>query len=196
MKTYIWAVDAGHEWLAVKKQELEDLGIANDISTYSYQKGGTAYLEGDCDAARFIDAYKARHGVEPKTKQGKHWDRQPCRSFDMYVPTFKPGPILDDIMAQPGSDLQNYVDRMNKWSAIFSHPEVTFPLDASSAQAIGSKIDGELSPENLHCDGEISSAEAMRKYNFLTAVLDELNIYCDANSIPRPTVYEAQEIRG
>jgi hypothetical protein len=191
MKTYIWAVDAGHEWLAVKKQELEDLGIANDISTYSYQKGGTAYLEGDCDAARFIDAYKARHGVEPKTKQGKHWDRQPCRSFDMYEPTFKPGPILDDIMAQPGSDLQNYVDRMNKWSAIFSHPEVTFPLDASSAQAIGSKIDGELSPENLHCDGEISHAEAMRKYNFLTAVLDELNIYCDANQIQRPTVYEA-----
>ena len=191
MKTYIWAVDAGHEWLAVKKQELEDLGIANDISTYSYQKGGTAYLEGDCDAARFIDAYKATHGVEPKTKQGKHWDRQPCRSFDMYVPTFTPGPILDDIMAQPGSDLQNYVDRMNKWSAIFSHPEVTFPLDASSAQAIGSKIDGELSPENLHCDGEISHAEAMRKYNFLTSVLDELNIYCDANSIQRPTVYEA-----
>ena len=191
MKTYIWAVDSGHEWLAVKKQELEDLGIANDISSYSYMKGGTAYLEGDCDAARFIDAYKQKHGVEPKTKQGKMWDRQPCRSFDMYVPTFKPGPILDDIMAQPGSDLQNYVDRMNKWSAIFSHPEVTFPLDASSAQAIGSKIDGELSPENLHCDGEISAREAQKKYNFLTAVLDELNIYCDANAIPRPTVYEA-----
>ena len=191
MKTYIWAVDAGHEWLAVKKQELEDLGIANDISSYSYMKGGTAYLEGDCDAARFIDAYKQKHGVEPKTKQGKMWDRQPCRSFDMYVPTFKPGPILDDIMAQPGSDLQNYVDRMNKWSAIFSHPEVTFPLDASSAQAIGSKIDGELSPENLHCDGEISAREAQKKYDFLTSVLDELNIYCDANNIPRPTVYEA-----
>ena len=191
MKTYIWAVDAGHEWLAVKKQELEDLGIANDISSYSYMKGGTAYLEGDCDAARFIDAYKQKHGVEPKTKQGKMWDRQPCRSFDMYVPTFKPGPILDDIMAQPGSDLQNYVDRMNKWSAIFSHPEVTFPLDASSAQAIGSKIDGELSPENLHCDGEISARDAQKKYNFLTTVLDELNIYCDANKIARPTVYEA-----
>jgi len=83
------------------------------------------------------------------------------------------------------------VDRMNKWSAMFSHPEVTFPLDAQSAQAIGAKIDGELSPENLHCDGEISHAEAMRKYNFLTSVLDELNIYCDANNIARPVVYEA-----
>jgi len=31
----------------------------------------------------------------------------------------------------------------------------------------------------------------MRKYNFLTSVLDELNIYCDANNIARPVVYEA-----
>ena len=192
MKTYIWAVDAGHEWLAVKMNELVNLDIAHKISSYSYMKGGTAYLEGDCDAALFIDAYTAKFGHAPKTKQGKVWDRQPCRSFAQYVaPKFTPGPILDEVMAQPGSELMNYVDRMNKWSAMFSHPEVTFPLDAQSAQAIGSKIDGELSPENLHCDGEISHAEAMRKYNFLTAVLDELNIYCDANAIPRPTVYEA-----
>ena len=59
MKTYIWAVDAGHEWLAVRKSELEQLGIAHQISAYSYQKGSTAYLEGDCDAARFLDAYRA-----------------------------------------------------------------------------------------------------------------------------------------
>jgi len=192
MKTYIWAVDAGHEWLAVKMNELVNLDIAHKISSYSYMKGGTAYLEGDCDAALFIDAYTAKFGHAPKTKQGKVWDRQPCRSFAQYVaPKFQPGPILDEVMAQPGSELMNYVDRMNKWSAMFSHPEVTFPLDAQSAQAIGSKIDGELSPEHLHCDGEISSAEAMQKYNFLTTVLDELNIYCDANAIPRPTVYEA-----
>jgi len=192
MKTYIWAVDAGHEWLAVKKQELVDLGIANDISSYSYMKGGTVYLEGDCDAPRFFDAYLARHGVRPKTKQGKYWDRQPCRSFDMYVaPTFKPGKILDQTMREPGNVLTNYVEQLNSWNAIFGKSGIEFPLDAQSAQAIGHKLDGELSPENLHCDGEISGAEAMRKYNFLTSVLDELNIYCDANGIQRPTVYEA-----
>ena len=73
MKTYIWAIDAGHEWLAVRKSELEELGIADQISAYSYQKGSTAYLEGDCDAARFLDAYRAKHGVEAKTKEGKRW---------------------------------------------------------------------------------------------------------------------------
>ena len=193
MKTYIWAVDAGHEWLAVKKKELVELGIADKISGYSYEKGATAYLEGDCDAALFFDAYKQKHGVDPQTKQGKHWDRQPCRSFASYTaPVIKPGPILEDVMATPGDTLANYVNRMNDWAAIAGHPsQLNFPLDAESAQLIGSKIDGELSPENLHCDGEISNAEAMRKYNFLTLVLDELNIYCDANGITRPTVYEA-----
>jgi hypothetical protein len=193
MKTYIWAVDAGHEWLAVKKSELVKLGIADKISAYSYEKGATAYLEGDCDAEHFFVAYRAKHGQDPKTKQGKHWDRQPCRSFASYTPpVVTPGPILEDVMATPGDTLTNYVNRMNEWAAIVGHPnQVNFPLDAQSAQLIGDKIDGELSPENLHCDGEISNAEAQRKYNFLTLVLDELNIYCDANNIARPTVYEA-----
>ena len=191
MKTYIWANDAGHEWLAVKRSELVDLGIDQDITIFSYVKGGTVYLEGDCDAARFIDAYKAKFGSEPKMRMGKHWDRWPGRSFEAYRPTVKAGPILEDIFQEPGNELVNYVKRMNDWNAIFGTGPVNFPLDAESAQAIGSKLDGELSPENLHCDGEISNAEAMRKYNFLTLVLDELNIYCDANNITRPTVYEA-----
>jgi hypothetical protein len=191
MKTYIWAVDAGHEWLAVKQSELVNLDIAHKISSYSYMKGGTVYLEGDCDAAVFFDAYKAKFGHEPKTKQGKVWDRQPCRSFRSYV---APSPITstqDPILAQPGNVLTDYVAKMNSWNSIFGTGPVEFPLTAETAQKIGNKLDGELSPENLHCDGEISHAEAMRKYNFLTSVLDELNVYCDANNIERPTVYEA-----
>ena len=80
-KIYIWASDAGHEWLAVKRQELIDLEIADQITAYSYVKGGTVYLEGDCDASTFFKAYKDRHGVEPRTKSGKIWDRWPGRSF-------------------------------------------------------------------------------------------------------------------
>jgi len=192
MKTYTWAVDAGHEWLAVKIKELQELDIAHKISSYSYQKGGTAYLEGDCDAAVFFDAYKQKHGVEPKTKQGKHWDRQPCRSFAQYqAPVFTPGKILDETMREPGDVLSNYVEQLNSWNAIFNDASIEFPLTAESAQKIGSKLDGELSPENLHCDGEISAREAQRKYNFLTSVVDELNLYCDANAIRRPQIWEA-----
>ena len=192
MKTYIWAIDAGHEWLAVRKSELEDLGIAHQISAYSYQKGSTAYLEGDCDAARFLDAYRAKYGVEAKTKEGKRWDTQPCRSFEQYVaPMFTPGKILDETMREPGDVLTNYVEQLNSWNAIFNDESIEFPLTAESAQKIGSKLDCELSPENLHCDGEISAREAQRKYNFLTSVVDELNLYCDANTIRRPQIWEA-----
>jgi len=187
MKTYIWANDAGHEWLAVKRTELEDLGIADAISVFSYVKGGTVYLEGDCDAARFFDAYKAKFGREPQTRVGKHWDRWPGRSFEAYRPQKK----LDAIFATPGNTLTDYVNKMNSWNAIFGTEAVEFPLTKESAQAIGSKLDSELSPENLHCDGEISHAEAMRKYNFLTTVVDELNIYCDAIGVDRPQIWEA-----
>jgi len=190
MKTYIWAVDAGHEWLAVKQNELINLDIAHKISSYSYMKGGTVYLEGDCDAAVFFDAYKAKFGFEPKTKQGKYWDRQPCRSFRSYV---APTPITstqDPILAEPGNTLTDYVAKMNSWNAIFNTAPMQFPLTQAQVNDLASTLDSQLSPENLHCDGEISNAEAQRKYRFLATVCKELEAYCNANNLNAPTVYE------
>jgi len=189
MKTYIWAVDAGHAWLAVKTKELDELNIADKITDFSYIKGATVYLEEDSDAATFINAYTAKHGVKPKTKEGKYWDRQPCRSFARYTAQNNQQPVVN---TNAGRHLVDYVDQRSRWMAIFnSNDAITFPLTQESFDSICSQLDGDLSPENLHCDGEISHAEAMKKYNFLTSVLDELNIYCDANAIQRPTVYEA-----
>ena len=189
MKTYIWAVDAGHEWLAVKKKELIELGIADKISYFSYEKGGTAYLEGDCDAEHFFVAYKAKHGVEPKTRQGKYWDRQPCRSFASYK---KPNVTQEEVAVfqEPGDTLKKFIDDNNRWIAIFNKTGMTFPLSQADADDLARTLDSKLSPENLHCDGEISAAEANRKYNFLSEVADELNLYCDANGLTRPTIYE------
>jgi len=36
------------------------------------------------------------------------------------------------------------------------------------------RIDCKLSPENLHCDGEISHAQAMKKYKILMAERNKL----------------------
>ena len=102
MKTYIWAVDAGHAWLAVKTKELVELNIADKITDFSYIKGATVYLEEDCDAATFIQAYEAKHGVKPKTKQGKYWDRQRCRSFARYTATPKAQPVVDTRVTPAG----------------------------------------------------------------------------------------------
>jgi len=55
-KTYTYFTDPGHGWLRVKKSELAALGIANQISPYSYMRGDHAYLEEDCDMAKFMKA--------------------------------------------------------------------------------------------------------------------------------------------
>ena len=57
---YTFFEDSGHGWLKVPVSELIELGIENDISHYSYMFGDWAYLEEDCDMARFIDAQYMR----------------------------------------------------------------------------------------------------------------------------------------
>jgi hypothetical protein len=62
--------DPGHGWVAVKVSLLLELGITGQISGYSYVKGGTAYLEEDCDAERLIRALNAK-GIAYKIEE-KH----------------------------------------------------------------------------------------------------------------------------
>ena len=179
-KTYIWAHDAGHEWLAVKISELAELGIADKISAYSYQKGTTAYLEGDCDAAVFFEAYRARHGADPKTKQGKYWDVQPLRRFARYST-----PVL------PKNSLGDYIEQANRWTAIFNpRAGIEFPLTQNSVNQIVDRLNGDLSPENLHCDGEITASQARAKYQFYKTVAAELEAYCKQNALHMREVYE------
>lgn len=77
--------DPGHGWLAVKMSELKMLGIETQISSYSYVKGKTVYLEEDCDAGVFIKAAKAK-GFTVEVQSGKQRDRSPIRSFQSYNP--------------------------------------------------------------------------------------------------------------
>ena len=77
--------DPGHGWVAIKRDILHMLGIANQVSPYSYQRGKTAYLEEDCDAALLVQAAK-QAGVELAFNE-KHTDRDsPIRSYDSYRP--------------------------------------------------------------------------------------------------------------
>ena len=82
--------------------------------------------------------------------------------------------------------LQEYVDQMNRWNAIFDRSAMTFPLSQSNANDLMNKIAGELSPENLHCDGEISPQQARKKYNYLMSVKAELEQYCINNWLDTP----------
>lgn len=55
--------DPGHAWIKVPLFELDDLGILNRISEYSYVSGEWAYLEEDCDMGIYMDAMRAE-GIE------------------------------------------------------------------------------------------------------------------------------------
>jgi hypothetical protein len=69
--------------------------------------------------------------------------------------------------------LNEFVERENKWSAIFGSPALSL-ASAADRRKIAQSIDSQLSPENLHCDGEISAAEAGRKFRFLTKAAEQL----------------------
>lgn len=77
--------DAGHGWLAVKLNELKMLGIETQISSYSYVKGKTVYLEEDCDAMRYINAMKEK-GITVEVSEGPSRDTSPIRYFKSYDP--------------------------------------------------------------------------------------------------------------
>ena len=80
----VYHSDPGHGWLAVKLADLKMLGIESKITSFSYVKGQTAYLEEDCDMSTFINAAKDK-GIEVKIKQGAQRDRSPIRSFKSYT---------------------------------------------------------------------------------------------------------------
>jgi len=75
--------DPGHGWAAVKIKVLQDLGIADRISHYSYSRGKTAYLEEDLDFAVLLNALTAA-GITYSITE-KHTDRShPIRSYSTY----------------------------------------------------------------------------------------------------------------
>jgi hypothetical protein len=80
---YIFHTDPGHGWLAVKRKEAERLGIIDKISQYSYQRGGTIYLEEDCDASLFINA-KKEAGEEFECRES-HQEYTPIRCYERFA---------------------------------------------------------------------------------------------------------------
>lgn len=82
-KVYDFYADDSHGWLKVSYAELIDLGIAIDITYYSYTaegaNGKVAYLEEDCDFGTFARAKKELYCRSHRTKGSSV-----IRSYDMY----------------------------------------------------------------------------------------------------------------
>ncbi len=76
--------DPGHGWVAVKRELIESLGLAEKITVFSYEKGKTVYLEEDLDAPTVLDAL-TRRGVKWKTETVMHDKGTPIRSYPRFV---------------------------------------------------------------------------------------------------------------
>lgn len=81
-KTYVYHHDAGHGWLAVKRAELIDLGIIEQITGHSYQRGATVYLEEDDDAPLFAQAKEARG--ERLNVRASYRETSPIRTYSCF----------------------------------------------------------------------------------------------------------------
>jgi len=62
MKTLTLTVhsDPGHAWLQVPISLINELGIADKISRFSYMDAENGYLEEDCDFGVFTEAAKSQ----------------------------------------------------------------------------------------------------------------------------------------
>ena len=76
--------DAGHGWLAVKNCLVRELGLAKEISQFSYMQGQSSYLEEDGDMAKFINAFTAKFGFAPKINELPSKDRSMVRNFKRF----------------------------------------------------------------------------------------------------------------
>lgn len=82
--------DSGHGWIAVKSKLINDLNLADKITSFSYMKGKTVYLEEDCDASIFIEALK-NNNIDYIMKESfascSTRNRSPIRGYQSYRPT-------------------------------------------------------------------------------------------------------------
>lgn len=72
------------------------------------------------------------------------------------------------------SALQKYIDSHNAWQAIFDKAPIAYPSTTDECQSLFIRLAGDLSPENLCCDGELPRAQVAIKARHLNACWSEL----------------------
>ena len=87
MKTFTIIVynDPSHAWGKVKRKVLDNLGIAQQVSSYSYQYKDNVYLEEDADLSLVCRHLLFNTDVQIKFVE-KHTNRDSrIRSYERYV---------------------------------------------------------------------------------------------------------------
>jgi len=77
--------DPGHAWARFPKARLVKLGIADKITTYSYQYNGNAFLEEDCDLTTLVNALKGAGYTDIKFDESHTNKSSKIRSYSHYT---------------------------------------------------------------------------------------------------------------
>lgn len=75
--------DSGHGWYSVKRSVLESMGVLNKISSFSYQKGDSVYLEEDYDAGFFFNNLSSQK-LDSIEVIDSYEDISPVRNYDRF----------------------------------------------------------------------------------------------------------------
>lgn len=70
--------------------------------------------------------------------------------------------------------LSNYIDDMNRWRKFRGEGLIDMDNIGSYVEDIFDSLLSNLSPENIHSDGEASRSEVNARYRYLTAVYEDL----------------------
>jgi len=126
-KAFTYYTDPGHGWLKVPRKLLATLEITDKISSCSYEYGTNVYLEEDCDAGIFLDAFKlANDGEKPIIKSSHTNLESKIRRyyrFDIKSRPLSKNDVLDAMLS--GTPVSIYGNpyaildkRGNHWSVI------------------------------------------------------------------------------
>lgn len=75
--------DPGHAWGKVKRKVLDNLGIADKVTAFSYQFNDNVYLEEDCDLSLLLGELR-KHNTKVVFTE-KHTERRSkIRSYQRY----------------------------------------------------------------------------------------------------------------
>ena len=78
---FTFHTDPGHGWLEVTAADLAAVGLkATDFSRYSFRNEYAYFLEEDCDASKFVEAWRAKHGRTPEFRDA-HQERTFIRNL-------------------------------------------------------------------------------------------------------------------
>ncbi len=72
------------------------------------------------------------------------------------------------------SNVETYLKQKNSLRTFLNEPALKNPTSEEECREIIDMLNCDCSPENLHCDGEISRTQAMTKMKFYKAVRKEL----------------------